>query len=407
MKIVFVHRHGPGQFVHLACHLANAGWQVSFLCEEMNVRLPGIRVLRQRATPPPPATSFAQYHQELGLQAATTLDALVRQEGPPDVVFGHIGWGSMLFARDVLPNTPLLGYCEHYYHADGRDVGFAKDEKVSLAKRTQLRLRNSAQLSTLDHLDVALSPTSWQKTAFPDAYQHKIGVCHDGIDIHRCRPNPQATLKMPDGRVLRAGDPVVTYVARDLEPYRGFPTFMRSAAKLAARNPDAIFVVAGGDGVSYGTPRTDGRKWRDVMMEETGLDPSRIYFLGQISHEHLIRLFQISAAHIYLTYPFVLSWSVLEAMACGAAVIASDTGPCHDAIKDRHNGLLTDFWDADALANKMIYSLENPAQLMPLRQQARRAITQHFALQKCLEKQTSLIERLAAGEIERVVGRRG
>ena len=143
------------------------------------------------------------------------------------------------------------------------------------------------------------------------------------------------------------------------------------------------------------------------MMEETGLDPSRIYFLGQISHEHLIRLFQISAAHIYLTYPFVLSWSVLEAMACGVAVIASDTGPCHDVIKDRYNGLLTDFWDADTLADKMIYSLENPARLIPLRQEARRIITQHFALQKCLEKQTSLIERLAAGEIERVVGRRG
>lgn len=394
MKIVFVHRNGPGQFVHLACHLANAGWQVTFLCETMNVRLPGIRTVRQRVTPPPPSTPFANYHQELGLQAATTLDALVRQEGPPDIVFGHIGWGSMMFARDVLPKTPLLGYCEHYYHAYGRDVGFAPEDKVTLAKRTQLRLRNSAQLATLDHLDAAISPTRWQKSAFPSVYQSKIGVCHDGVDIHRCRPNPEAQLTLPDGKVVSTGDKVITYVARDLETYRGFPTFMRASAKLAAIDPDVQFIVAGGDGVSYGTPRNDGRKWRDVMMEETGLDASRISFLGQIAHEQLIRLFQISAAHIYLTYPFVLSWSVLEAMACGAPVIASNTGPCLDIIKDRHNGLLTDFWDSDALVEKMKLCLTEPGTLTPLRQEARRTITGNFALQNCLEQQTSLIERL-------------
>ncbi len=398
MKIVLVHRHGPGQFVHLACHLANAGWQVSFLCEAMNVRLPGIRTLRQAVTPPPPAMSFAQYHQDVGLKAAKTLDSLVREEGPPDIVYGHIGWGSMMFARDVLPNTPLIGYCEHYYHATGRDVGFAPDDDVTLAKRTQLRLRNAAQLATLDQLDAAISPTRWQKSAFPAAYQAKIGVCHDGIDTHRCQPNSQAILTLSDGRVLSANDQVITYVARDLEPYRGFPTFMRAAAKLCQQHPNAQIVIAGGDGVSYGQPRADGQTWRDIMMAETQIDPSRIHFLGQIPHDKLIRLYQISSAHIYLTYPFVLSWSVLEAMACGAPVIASDTGPCHDIIHDRHNGLLTDFWDADALADKVAFCLENRAQLMPLREQARKTILGHFDLRLCLDRQTSLLERMARGK---------
>jgi glycosyltransferase involved in cell wall biosynthesis len=396
MKIVLAHRHGPGQFVHLACHLANAGWQVSFLCEAMNVRLPGIRTLSQPVTSPPPATPFAQYHQELGLKTAKTLESLVREEGAPDIVYGHIGWGSMMFARDVLPNTPLIGYCEHYYHASGRDVGFDPNDEITLAKRTQLRLRNAAQLTTLDQLDAAISPTKWQKSAFPAAYHHKIGVCHDGIDTHRCQPNPQASVTLPDGRVLTARDQVVTYVARDLEPYRGFPTFMRAAAKLAEENPEAVFVVAGGDGVSYGQSRADGRTWRDVMMAETQIDPSRIHFLGQIPHDQLIRLYQISSVHVYLTYPFVLSWSILEAMACSAAVIASDTGPCHDVIRDRQNGFLTDFWDSDALAARMTSCLTQQNSLGTMRKRARKTIVDHFDLRLCLDKQTSLLERMAS-----------
>ncbi|WP_417825959.1 glycosyltransferase [Thalassospira povalilytica] len=399
MKIVLVHRHGPGQFVHLACHLANAGWQVSFLCEAMNVRLPGIRTLRQPATPPPPAMPFAQYHQEVGLKAAKTLDSLVREEGVPDIVYGHIGWGSMMFARDVLPETPLIGYCEHYYHATGRDVGFAPDEDITLAKRTQLRLRNAAQLATLDQLDAAISPTRWQKSAFPVAYHHKIGVCHEGVDTRRCRPNPNAELTLPDGRVLGTGDQVITYVARDLEPYRGFPTFMRAAAKLAKENPDVVFVVAGGDGISYGQPRADGRKWRDVMLDETGIDQSRIHFLGQIPHDQLIRMYQISSAHIYLTYPFVLSWSMLEAMACGAPVIASDTGPCQEVIRDGHNGLFTDFWDSDTLAEKMAFCLTRQNDLGRMRGQARKTIIDHFDLELCLDKQTSLLERMVSADM--------
>ncbi|BDW94353.1 glycosyl transferase [Thalassospira tepidiphila] len=401
MKIVLVHRHGPGQFVHLACHLADAGWQVSFLCEAMNVRLPGIRTLRQPVTAPPPAIPFAQYHQDVGLKAARTLESLVREEGATDIVYGHIGWGSMMFARDVLPKTPLIGYCEHYYHATGRDVGFDPDDDITLAKRAQLRVRNAAQLTTLDQLDAAISPTKWQKSAFPAAYHHKIGVCHDGIDTHRCQPNPNASLTLPDGRVLTARDQVITYVARDLEPYRGFPTFMRAAAKLAQQNPDVRFVIAGGDGVSYGQARKDGRTWRDVMMAETQIDPSRIHFLGQIPHDQLIRMYQISSLHVYLTYPFVLSWSVLEAMACGAPVIASDTGPCHDMIRDRQNGFLTDFWDSDALAMKMAFCLAHRDDLKPLRERARKTILNHFDLRRCLDRQTTLIENLASGRKSR------
>ncbi|MDP2698141.1 glycosyltransferase family 4 protein [Thalassospira sp.] len=394
MKIVFVHRRGPGQFVHLACHLANTGWQVSFLCETMNVKLPGVRVLRHRTAPVLPATQIPEYHSAVGMNAATTLENLVTQEGAPHIVFGHIGWGSMMFIRDVLPTTPLLGYCEHYYHAEGRDVGFATDAAIPLSKRTHLRLRNAGQLLTLDQLDAGISPTRWQKSAYPAAYQPRIGVCHDGIDVHRCRPDDTARLPLPDGRVLTRETPVITYVARDLEPYRGFPEFMRAAALAATRHPDMLFVIAGGDGVSYGTPAPDGRPWREVMMTETGIDPARIIFLGQIPHDQLVRLFQISRAHVYLTYPFVLSWSVLEAMACGALVIGSQTPPVEEIIRSGKNGLLTEFADTEHLTEQMIEAVDMPDRFIDIRKAARRTIVENFALSHCLDRQTALLERL-------------
>ncbi len=401
MKIVFVHRRGPGQFVHLACHLANAGWQVSFLCEGMNVRLPGIRVLRHRSPDALPAhakpASHLDLHTEIGHQAADTLAALIAQEGKPDIVFGHIGWGSMMFARDVLPDRPLLGYCEHFYHASGRDVGFDPQEQVSLNQRKQLRLRNSSQLLTLEQIDAGISPTQWQKAAYPKLLRGKIGVCHDGIDMQRCKPDANVKFALPDGRVIDRNTPVVTYVARDLEPYRGFPQFMRAAAKTAKTHPDALFLVAGGDGVSYGVPAPDGRPWRDVMMEETGIDPSRIVFLGQIPHEQLVALFQISRVHVYLTFPFVLSWSVLEAMACGSLIIGSRTGPVEEVITHGKNGLLTDFWDGDALANQIGDVLDHPQRYDALRQAARHIVSQRYELGHCLARQTGALERLVTG----------
>jgi glycosyltransferase involved in cell wall biosynthesis len=396
MKVVFVHRRGPGQFVHLACHLANAGWQVSLLCETMNVRLPGVRILRHRSPSVTPGTTISAQHIETGHHAAETLNALVQQEGPPDVVFGHIGWGSMMFARDVLPHTPLLGYCEHFYHAEGRDVGFAPDDTVSLEKRKQLRLRNSAQLLTLDQMNAGVSPTQWQRSAYPANLRGKIGVCHDGIDTRRCRPDNSAQFTLPDGRKIDRATPVITYVARDLEPYRGFPQFMQAAEKVAKQHPEALFLVAGGDGVSYGAPAPDGRPWREVMMEQTGLDPSRIVFLGQIPHDQLVKLFQVSRAHVYLTYPFVLSWSVLEAMACGTPVIGSRTPPVEEIIQDGENGLLTDFWDPETLAGQISQAIRNPEKLTPLRENARRSIVDQFDLQRCLTRQTAALERLRA-----------
>lgn len=401
MRIVFIHRRGPGQFLHLAPYLASEGWEVTLICETMDRPLPGVRTVRHRAEHAPhgradatPHFATPEQHVRIGYRVAETLDALARIDGPPDVVYGHMGWGGLLFAKDVLPQTPLLAYCEYYHRPEGGDAGFDPADAVTRDDRQRLRLRNSAQLLTLDAMDGGISPTRWQKGRFPAAYQNRIAQCHDGIDVRLCRPDPQARLTLPDGTVLRAGDPVVTYAARDLEPYRGFPEFMRAAARVAQAHRDVRFVVAGGDGISYGRPPAHGRNWREVMMAETGLDPARITFLGTIPHAALIRLFQVSAAHVYLTYPFVLSWSVLEAMACGALVIGSATPPVAEVIEDGTNGLITPFFDIDTLAARMREALDSRTTFSALRAGARRTIAERFALDSRLRRQQALIGSL-------------
>jgi len=408
MRVVFVHRRGPGQFVHLAPFLAERGWEVSFVCETMQRGLPGVAAVRHRAEPPSRLgerlarhLATTEQHVRIGHRVAEALAGLARRDGPPDLVVGHLGWGGLLFAKDVLPEVPVLGYCEYFYRPEGGDVGYDPAEPVTEDDRRRLRLLNATQLLALDAVDGGLSPTRWQRSRFPAAYRRRIAVCHDGIDVARCLPWPAARFVLPDGRRLKPGDPVITYAARDLEPYRGFPQFLHAAAEVLRRRPRAIAVVAGGDGVSYGRPPPDGGSWREavgreVLTAEAGIDPARIVFLGHVPHDRLIRLFQVSAAHVYLTVPFVLSWSMLEAMACGALVIGSATPPVEEVIVDGRNGLLAPFFDREALVERMLAALDAPQEMAPLRAAARRTVVERYALERCLGRQTQLIDEILA-----------
>ncbi|MDN3719216.1 glycosyltransferase [Roseibium salinum] len=230
------------------------------------------------------------------------------------------------------------------------------------------------------------------------------------MDTGRAHPDPLATFRLPDGTLLTPGDPVVTFAARDLEPYRGFPQFMRAAAIVAKRNPHVRFLIAGGDGVSYGQAHRDGGSWRDVLMKETGLPPERTYFLGQLPHDQLIRLFQVSAAHVYLTYPFVLSWSFLEAMACGAPIIASATAPVQEVISEGKNGRLADFWDVEQIAHLIERTLGQPPELQRMRTAARQTVVSRFGLAECVLRTQDLLQRLIGtrktGNVTRLPTRR-
>lgn len=357
---------------------------------------PGVRQFTYAVGPP--GTTHAtlaatDYHMRTGEAVANVLARLGRTD-PPDVVIGHIGWGGLLFARDTLPDVPLIGYCEYFYSSSGSDLDFEPGTTVSSAERQRIRMRNAAQLLTLDTLDAAYAPTRWQQRQYPAHLRPRITVCHDGIDANACRPDPDAAFRLPDGRMLRPGDPVVTFAARDLEPYRGYPQFMRAVAPIAARNPEAVFVVVGGDGPGYGRPRPDGRRWREAMLAETGL-ADRVVHIPWLPHDQLVRLFQVSAAHVYLTVPFVLSWSLLEAMACGCLIVGSDTPPVREVIRHGVNGLLAPFHDTPALAECIEGALLRRTMLGELRQAARATILAGYERERCVDRQLGWIAQLS------------
>jgi glycosyltransferase involved in cell wall biosynthesis len=399
MHVAFVHRRGFGQFAALAEHLTASGHDVSLVCETVDRRIPSVRVILHRVEPGPRAhTNMARHlgipdhHVRIGHRVAETFDAMVRHGQRPDIVIGHIGWGSMMFVKDVLPQVPAIGYCEFFYKAEGADVGFAPEDIPDLETRKRLRLRNVAQLLSLEAIDGGISPTRWQKSLYPLSAQGRIAVCHEGVDTQRFRPDRNASLRLPDGRVLKAGDPpIITFVARDLEPYRGFPQALAAAAKVIHQNQNALFVFVGGDGVSYGTAPSGGGSWKDALLPTLDIPPERILFPGAISHDLLRQLYQISAAHIYLTYPFVLSWSVIEAMSCGALIIGSDTAPVQEIIRSGTNGLLVPFFDSDALADTILRVLRSPDDFLPLRIAARKTVESRFRLADCLARQKGLI----------------
>nr|WP_131854940.1 glycosyltransferase [Bosea sp. BK604] len=397
MHVLFVHRSGSGQFFHLIDRLLAAGTEVTLVTERAEPNRPGL----QQVTYAPNAAQAAsaslaatEYHVRTGEAVAAVLKRL-RHDDQPDLIIGHTGWGGLLFAKDVLPETPVLGYCEYYYNAENSDFDFDPALGPSDSDRMRLRMRNAAQLVTLQAVDAAYTPTRWQHRQYPANVRDRIAICHDGIDTRLCRPDAEATFTLPDGRVLKRGDEVVTFVARDLDPYRGYPQFMRAAALVAQARPDATFVVVGGDGVGYGRPRGDGRLWREVMLEETGLG-ERMVHIPWLAHADLIRLFQVSAAHVYLSVPFVLSWSLLEAMACGCLVVGSRTAPVQEVVTERRNGLLAPFFDRTALAATIVEALQRQEDYEVLRRAARAMVTAKFELEACLDRQLGLIERLVA-----------
>ncbi|WP_326535289.1 glycosyltransferase [Pseudorhodoferax sp.] len=393
MKILFVHQNFPGQFRHLAPRLAALGHEVVALgVNRTQPQLPGVRhvyhapaIAKGHAAAP---HALEEYAAKLarGESAARAMQALARGGFEPDVVFAHPGWGEALFARDQFPRARHLMYAEYYYGAAGGDIGFDPEfsSRDQPTERMRTRIKNTHLLQAMESSDAGLSPTQFQCAQHPGWFRERIRVVHDGIDTARFRPDPAAavTLRAADV-VLRAGDEVVTFVARELEPYRGYHIFMRALPRLLALRPGARVVVVGGDGVSYGAAPPAGRRWKQIFLDEVGagLDLRRVHFVGRVPHEVLTQLLQVSAAHVYLTYPFVLSWSLLEAMSIGCLVIGSRTAPLQEVVQDGRNGLLVDFFDPQALADTVADALKTRAQHAAMRQAARDSIVARYDLQ--------------------------
>ena len=401
MRILFVHQNFPGQFLHLAPALKARGHTVVALTDEGNTRTSPVTVLRYRKPGASGAEGIGRSYAEAaerGASAARAAAQLRRDKGfVPDVVFGHGGWGETLFLREVWPEARHLTYAEFYYGTRGLDADFDPEfQTADLGRRLRTSARKAHLMMALAEADAALAPTRWQASTFPAPWRDRISVIHDGIDTERVRPNPAASLTLPGGRVLRVGDEVVSFVNRNLEPYRGYHIFMRALPAVLKARPEAQVVIVGGDGASYGPAPGGGRTWKQIFLDEVrdGLDLSRVHFLGQVPYAQFLSLLQVARVHAYLTYPFVLSWSLMEAMSAGGLIVASRTPPVEEMIRDGGNGRLVDFFDVAGWSAALVEALANPAAGDRLRQAARAPLAAGYDLPRhCLPRLVEFVER--------------
>jgi glycosyltransferase involved in cell wall biosynthesis len=400
--ILLLHQNMPGQFKHLAPALARLPkTRVAFIGGR-KLHMPGVRTL----TYPEPKPAGAETHGYVKTleahvrrgQAVARLALGLQKEGfDPALILAHPGWGEALFLRDLFPAARILSYAEFYYRGSGADIGFDPEFPDDLDIVCRARVRNSHLLLGLEAADAAIAPTQWQKSVHPVAFHPKIEVIFDGIDTAKLAPDPKARFQLPEGPLLRPGDEVLTYVARNLEPYRGFHIFMRALPELLAARPGLQVLVAGGDEVSYGRRPAGGGSWREAMLAEVPLGDAaaRVHFLGRLPYARYVALLHVSAVHLYLTYPFVLSWSCLEAMAAGCLLVGSDTAPVTEVLRDSENGLLTPFHSPQEVARRVLEALALPgASAAALREGARRTVQAAFALDDCLAAQLALARRL-------------
>lgn len=403
MKILFVHQNFPGQYLHLARHLAALpGNEVVFITQRKDAALPGIRNIIYA-----PQRSITQnIHHYLRDTEAGALNAQMvaraalglKESGfIPDVMLGHNGWGEIWYLKDVFPTTPLIGYFEFFYNVQGADVGFDPNEARIFDDAPRIRTKNLGNLIALESADLGQTPTQWQKSRYPDRYQSMLQVVHEGIDTRIVVPDPRVEVHLVGACIaLSREDEVVTYVARNLEPYRGFPSFMRSLPAILTQRPKARVLIIGGNEVSYGHRLADGQSHRQLMLAELGdsIDLSRVHFLGKVPYATFLKVLQISRVHVYLTYPFVLSWSMLEAMAAGCVVVGSKTAPVEEVIRDGENGFLVDFFSPAELAERVVTVLEAGRDgYADIRKQARRTVIENYDLNTaCLPAQLKLLE---------------
>ena len=412
MKILFIHQNFPGQYKHLAPLLAERGHQCVALTlrtrKAMNWN--GVRVLPYRL---PERKAQAVHPWLLDLDTKVTRGEAcyraarqLRDKGfSPDLILAHPGWGESMFLRDVWPEARMGLYCELYHHADYPHLHFDPEFDTGDADLGRLRIRMK-NLNNHIHFPVAdagLSPTRFQAETFPAEFRDRISVIHDGIDTSLSRPDPDARFDLGGSGPLDRNDEVITFVNRNLEPYRGYHIFMRALPRLLRERPDARVVIVGGDEVSYGARPPKGQTWKQIFIDEVrGAIPdedwARVHFPGRIPHDRFTRLLQVSRVHVYLTYPFVLSWSLLEAMSCEAAIVASDTAPVREMLDQDKTARLVDFFDGDGLVDETCALLEDAEARARLGAAARAHVVENYDLRAiCLPRQLDWVSGIMGG----------
>lgn len=402
MNVLFVHNNFPAQFGQLARFLAQQPRvNVSAIGGRTSRDVKGVKLIKYVLTDVDVSTShpFARrfdlecHRAEQVLYALTTLAS---SGFIPDVIVTHPGWGEALPVRTIFPHARLIVYCEFFYGNIDRDVGFDPEfAPIGMDGNVGLQLKNAATLLALSECDAGFAPTTWQRSTFPKIFQEKIAVLHEGVDTTLVKPARHASFRLPSGRLLTAKDEVVTFAARNLEPLRGYHIFMRALPRIMAHRPHAEILVIGGHGTSYGAPPPAGATWQSIFHEEVAsrVDSRRIHFAGHLPYQDYLSALQISSAHVYFTYPFVLSWSMLEAMSVGCLVIGSDTAPVREVINNE-NGILVPFFDVQQLSDRIVHALARRTQFHNVRQAARQTILDQYDLARtCLPALAQFVHR--------------
>lgn len=410
VKFLFVHQNFPGQFLHLIRHLVESRQhEIVFITEPNANVINGVRKVPYRKPGlPSPECHLGARELDGGLrradavfQVASNLQSLGFE---PDIIIGHHGWGEMLSLVDVWPRAPIYGYFEFYYNPERADVGFDPEFPNNPLDYPRIRAKNAINHIALNLGQYGHSPTRWQWSTYPDWAQKKIDLLWEGVDLDICRPDA-AQRRRPltiGGMTVKPTDTLVTYVSRDLEPYRGFHTMMRTLPALQKARKDLKVIMVGSDGVSYGVMPPEGGTWRERMMKEvgSGIDMERVAFPGRVSYPDYLSLMKRSDAHVYLTYPFVASWSLRESLALGCAVVGSDTQPVQEFIQHGETGLLTSFFDQNALATTVLDLLEDKSLNARLRSNARAYAEKNLAMADYIAAYRAAIERIAQRPID-------
>ena len=409
MNLLFVHQGFPGQYRHILRALASQGGHhlvgmgLTAPSEPLPDRVHYVRYALKCGNTPGTHPWIVESETKVirGEACAEAAVGLRNQGFVPDLICAHPGWGESLFLKDIWPDVPILCYQEFFYHARGVDFDFDAELQGTPGWQdcAYLRMKNANLLLNLQSSDWNVTPTEFQRSTFPPGWRDRISCIHDGIDTSLAVPDPQvAPLTLPDGTVISRGEPVVTFVNRRVEPYRGCHTFLRALPKLQKLHPDARVVIVGEqEGVSYGKSATGG-SWKTVFLKELQgqIDLTRVHFTGSLAYASFLQLLRITAVHVYLTYPFVLSWSLLEAMSSQAPVVGSATAPVQEVISDDVNGLLVDFFSSDQLADAIDSLLRDRRKAETLGFAARKTIIERYALNVCLPQQLSLLQLVAA-----------
>jgi glycosyltransferase involved in cell wall biosynthesis len=405
-NILIVHQNFPGQFPHIADALLKRGDKVAAIGGKTARACPGVDFRRWSTTRGTtqgifdPATR-AEADMIRGVAAANVAMQLKRDGFTPDVIIGHPGWGETIFLKEIWPNARLILFGEMLYRSHGGDLNFDREfGQENMASNMRVHAKNASQVLAFAYADRIVCPTPFQASSFPDSLQHAIRIVHEGVDIGHAQRRPDAKFKLPNGKLLDRSTPVVTFVNRTFEPLRGFHIFMRALPAFLNACPEAEVVLIGNSAVSgYGAHSPNGKDWVSWILDELGerLDRSRVHFVGKVPHSALIDAFSISRAHVYYTYPFVLSWSLVEAMAAECTIIASDTGPVRDAITDGVEGVLLPFFDVAALSDTMVRAIRDPEAFARMGAAARKRALEGYDEQRGTAAWLALVDEMARG----------